>query len=228
MSMRRRAWQDAAVSAIALVLLLLWDGSGGDLWLIRLYGSAQGFALREHWLTSTLLHQGGRLLGWAALAALLVNLWRPWSPRLSQGQRWRWVGVTLLCLLLVPGLKQLSPTSCPWDLREFGGLAEHVSHWRFGVADGGPGHCFPSGHATAAFAFLSGYFMLRRDYPRAARLWLAAVLAAGIAFGWGQMARGAHYASHTLWTAWLCWTLCALLTPMSTSPAATPPSGVSA
>jgi membrane-associated PAP2 superfamily phosphatase len=34
-----------------------------------------------------------------------------------------------------------------------------------------------------------------------------AVVALGIAYGIGQMLRGAHYPSHTMWTAWICWAL---------------------
>ena len=43
-------------------------------------------------------------------------------------------------------------------------------------------------------------------YPPA---WLALVLATGFAFGTAQLLRGAHYPSHTLWSAWLCWAICA-------------------
>jgi membrane-associated PAP2 superfamily phosphatase len=33
----------------------------------------------------------------------------------------------------------------------------------------------------------------------------------GAVFGWAQMVRGAHFPSHTMWSAWVCWVLCALL-----------------
>jgi membrane-associated PAP2 superfamily phosphatase len=102
-------------------------------------------------------------------------------------------------------LKQLSLTSCPWSLAEFGGSARHVSHWAWGVADGGEGRCFPAGHATAAFCFLPGYFALRAAAPVAARRWLLAVLGAGAVLGVVQVMRGAHFASHSLWTGWFCW-----------------------
>ena len=49
---------------------------------------------------------------------------------------------------VIPLLKARSLTSCPWDLIEFGGKAQYVSHWLRGVTDGGPGRCFPSGHAS--------------------------------------------------------------------------------
>lgn len=27
----------------------------------------------------------------------------------------------------------------------------------------------------------------------------------GVVYGVGQMLRGAHYPSHTMWTGWICW-----------------------
>lgn len=199
--------RDIAITLGAFLLLVAWDASGADLWLERFYGGAQGFPLREHWFTARVLHDGGRLLAGAVVAALVLNIWRPWTPRLPRAGRVAWLAVTVVGLAMIPLLKKNSLTSCPWDLDEFGGVAHWVSHWTFGAADGGAGHCFPSGHATAAVAFFGGWFALREPHPRLARAWLAGVLVLGLLFGWGQLARGAHFASHTLWSAWLCWTL---------------------
>jgi membrane-associated PAP2 superfamily phosphatase len=63
---------------------------------------------------------------------------------------------------------------------------------------------------VAAFAFFGLHFFWRDFNPRKARLWLAAVLLLGAAYGTAQLVRGAHYPSHTLWSAWLCWTVSAL------------------
>lgn len=207
-----------AVTLVALAMLLAWDASGADLAVTRLFASASGFALRDSLWTATLLHDGGRLLAWGLLLALVVAAVRaPAGPsRLgtataapSRAERWRWLGVMLGCAVLVPLLKRVSTTSCPWDLAEFGGTARYVSHWALGQLDGGPGHCFPSGHAVAAFAFFGLYFQWREHNPRRARLWLALVLGAGLLFGAAQLARGAHHTSHTLWSAWLCWAVSA-------------------
>ena len=215
---RRTPWRgDLLVTGSVLVCLLAWDALGADLAVSRLFADSHGFAWRDRWLTSSLLHEGGRIAAWGLFALLLVNIWRPLIQGPSKIERVRWVLVTLACVIAVPTLKRLTATSCPWDLAEFGGVASYVSHWRFGVPDGGPGHCFPSGHAVSAFAFFSGWFVLRRHQPRAARWWLAAVLAAGLLFGIAQLVRGAHYVSHTLWTGWLCW-----LISMLTAPRATP------
>ena len=206
----RGLWRgDLLVTGLAWLALMAWDFSGLDLAAARWFGNAQGFAWRDAWWASTLLHDGGRLAAWALLAALVVGTLRAASAaEPARGERWRWLGVVLLCVLLVPAVKRFSRTSCPWDLAEFGGVARYVSHWQFGIADGGAGHCFPSGHAVAAFGFFGLYFLWRSHSAAKAHTWLAVVLAAGLLFGSAQLARGAHYASHTLWSAWLCWVLC--------------------
>lgn len=203
-----RARRDAIALGLALLALLAWDQSGFDRPLAQLYGNAAGFAWRDHWLTAGLMHEGVRRAVWVVFAGLLLWTFRPGPLMRTVPVRERvwWLAVTLGCAMLIPLLKRASATSCPWSLAEFGGgLATYVSHWALGVRDGGPGGCFPSGHASSAFAFLAGWFVWRDRAPRLARLWLGLVLVVGLAAGWSQMMRGAHYASHTLWTAWICW-----------------------
>jgi membrane-associated PAP2 superfamily phosphatase len=135
-------------------------------------------------------------------------LWWPTGilRRLNRRERLQWLASMVLSLLFVSALKYSSHSSCPWDLAEFGGAANYLPHWAgLGRADGGPGRCFPAGHASAAFAFFGGYFVLRRDSPVRAGQCLVAVAGAGLALGLAQQLRGAHFMSHTLWTAWLCW-----------------------
>jgi membrane-associated PAP2 superfamily phosphatase len=205
---RHTALRDGLWVGAALVLLLAWDVSGLDLPLARLYGSVEGFAWRDHWLTGGVLHGGARGLAWVVFGVLLLGLWwpLPFVRDLSKRERIWWLATMLLCVALIPLLKRSSWTSCPWSLVEFGGAAaQYVPHWVLGQRDGGPGGCFPSGHASTAFAFLAGWFALREYRPRAARLWLMVTVTAGLALGWVQMMRGAHYLSHSLWTAWVCW-----------------------
>lgn len=204
-------WRDdAAPLLMALLALMAWDALGLDLPLARAFGSAQGFAWREHWLTSSVMHGGVRNAAWVLFAALVVGIRfpLPMLRTLSRRERWWWLGTTLLCIALIPLLKRASWTSCPWSLAEFGGgSARYVPHWLLGQRDGGPGGCFPSGHASTAFGFLAGWYVLRRTAPGLARAWLVATVASGLTLGWVQMMRGAHYASHTLWTAWICWAI---------------------
>lgn len=204
--------RDLAVTLVGLALLLGWDASRLDLRVDSAFGTALGFAWRDHWLTAGILHEGGRRLAALVLAALALNAVRPpaaTAQRLPRADRLWWLATSAACLALPALLKPLSLSSCPWDLQVFGGHAAWVSHWTWGVVDGGPGHCFPSGHAAAAFGFLPGWFVLRARAPRLARVWLAVVIVLGAAYGGAQLVRGAHHPSHSGWTAWLCWTLAA-------------------
>jgi membrane-associated PAP2 superfamily phosphatase len=191
----------------ALALLLAWDAGGADLALARWAADGRGFAWHDSWAAAVLLHDWMRRAAFAAGAWLVAGIWWPTGVlrRVPRPARIRWVASLLLGVALINLLKHASRTSCPWDLAEFGGNAFYVSHWAWGVLDGGPGHCFPAGHASAAFAFIGGYFALRPVSPRAAMAWLACAMAAGFVLGLAQQLRGAHFMSHTLWTAWLCW-----------------------
>jgi len=200
----RRLW---ALTLLFFVLLVLWDATGFDLPLARWSGSPQGFALRQQPLFVLLSHELPRMAGAALLLALLVGVFKPWGflCRLAPGERWQlWLSIAGGALAITV-LKRLNHTSCPWDLAEFGGVARYVSHWLWGVRDEGGGHCFPAGHASTAFAYLAGWFVLRHGAPRVAGRWLLAALLAGMLLGLAQQMRGAHYMSHTLWTAWICW-----------------------
>lgn len=201
--------RDFAWCVAIWVVVLMVDFTGIDFMLTALYGAPNGFTWRDHWLTSDVAHRGGRVLSWLLFGAVVMALWKPWpaAARVSQRTRVWWLACTVLCLILIPMLKHFSLTSCPWDLREFGGSAKWVSHWAWGVADGGPGRCFPSGHASGAFGFVAGYFALRDAAPRHARAWLIVLLLLGAIFSWAQLMRGAHHFSHALWTAAICWTV---------------------
>lgn len=206
-----------AVLALCLLGVLAWDASGLDLAVTRLFAREGRFVWKDAWVTRDLIHGAGRWLAWAVFVALAVDAVRS-GPRAdprslpSRGQRVYWVLVILASLVLVPGLKRWSVTSCPWDLAEFGGQAQYLSHWSqwwvwngaASAGDGGPGRCFPSGHASVAFGFVGVYFLWRDHSAARARAALAVVVLMGAVFGVGQMARGAHHLSHVLWSAWLC------------------------
>jgi membrane-associated PAP2 superfamily phosphatase len=198
-------------TALALVALLAWDATGLDMAMAQWFGGPAGFPLRQHWLFSAVLHEGGRFLSWGVALWLCAGVWLPtgWLRRIQLSRRVQLALTTLLAVLVVSGLKAFSPTSCPWDLAAFGRSARYLSHWALG-SDGGSGHCFPAGHASVGFAFVGGYFAFRRRAPALACGWLTGALLAGLMLGLAQQVRGAHFMSHTLWTGWLCW-LTALL-----------------
>ncbi|MDF3822776.1 phosphatase PAP2 family protein [Leptospira sp. 96542] len=205
----------ASATLLGLLLVLAWDALNHryrlDARLADPLVSAGHFTLHDHWLLTTVLHDGARWLNGVLLLALLLMVWQPLGPlrQLGRAQRLRLWLVVASGMLLVSSLKRFSGSSCPWDLVSVGtGPQATLSHWQTlfsDLSDGGPGHCFPAGHASAGFAWVALYAALRPHAPRAARLALAAALLAGCALGAAQQLRGAHYMSHTLWTAWLCW-----------------------
>lgn len=192
----------------ALACVVAWDAAGQDLAAAHLFGSSAGFPLRDHWLLVQVLHEGARYLAWLLALLLTLGVWWPRGVlrQLDMAGRLQVAASALLALAVVSVVKNLSTTSCPWDLAQFGGVARYASHWALGTLDGGSGRCFPAGHASAGFAFIGGYFALRRSAPGAARWWLGLAIAAGFVLGGAQQMRGAHFMSHTLWTGWLCWT----------------------
>lgn len=197
-----------AVTALIIAALLLFDASGLDMPLARLFGDAGGFPLKNDWWLEAVFHKGGRLLAWAFGLWLCLGVWWPVGVlrRLDSAARARLAVTTLLALLAVSSLKAASPISCPWDLAAFGRLAPHVSHWHWPAGgDGGSGRCFPAGHASSGFAFVGGFFAFRRIAPQIAWRWLGASVAAGLLLGLAQQVRGAHFMSHTLWTGAICW-----------------------
>jgi membrane-associated PAP2 superfamily phosphatase len=216
--------------AVALILTLLWERSGLDVEVMQFIGTHAGFPLQHAWWLERVLHQSVRQAASAAFAALWI--WALWSARTLRLPRRDRVAVAVLVslsLLAVNLIKNASLTSCPWDWRMFGGVAEPVAHWRWGVADGGPGRCFPGGHASSAFGFIALCLPWLAPPSGASRRtavgfrWLAVVMLAGLVAGTVQTLRGAHPPSHTLWTLLICggvsmvgWRL---LQPWLTSPA---------
>lgn len=146
-----------------------------------------------HWLNA-IGHVG---LKWTMVAFWAVCLaWRP----LRRGAIYMVIAAVAVTLL-----KQASAHSCPWDLAEYGGTAAWFPLLGEMPADPGPGRCLPAGHPVTGFMLFGLYFALRPTRPAAARAALVAACVIGVAAGAVQVARGAHFASHVLWTAWTAW-----------------------
>lgn len=110
-----------------------------------------------------------------------------WGGALRRGA----LHMALIAAVIV-ALKHYSPVSCPWNLPEYGGASPDA------------GRCSPAAHPITGFA-LFGLVLALSAKPRAARYALAAALLIGAAAGAVQVARGAHFPSHVLWTAWIAW-----------------------
>lgn len=205
----------AAVLLFAALLAGLLQYAGGDLWLAdRIYRWQGGqWALRDTWFFSTVLHRGGHHLSVVAWLAV-VAAWAASGRWKIVPAHWRrplgYLAVTVLASTLLVGLiKRCSGVDCPWDLLRYGGTHAYLAP--FSPASlGQPGACFPAGHASAGYAWVAAGFALAAN-PRRARLAWALAIAAGLVFGISQQIRGAHFLSHDIWTAALCWLVAARL-----------------
>lgn len=207
----RSPWLLGTTALLAFVLL--WDASGLDLQVMQFWGTTQGFPLKgQPWL-SHILHQRGQQAAMVVYLLMWLTVWLPWGPwrALTRRERMAAALAVTASVLTVSVLKHFSLTSCPWDLRLFGGSADYVSHWAWGQSDNGGGKCFPGGHASSAFGFLalSVPFLVsgQAHLQRHGRRLLVGIAVVGLVFGITQTVRGAHYPSHTFWTAWICWTV---------------------
>lgn len=220
---------------LPLVAVLLWDISGLDRTVIAWYGSAQGFYWKDNYWLTEIFHVGARRICVALALYCIVAIWLPlgWWRQASQRQR-VWLACNVwLCAVGIAALKSASLTSCPWDLAEFGAKGLYVWHFasQLGIdaslgagisADGGPGRCFPSGHASSFFSFLPAFWLITIYNARRAKRLLAVFCIAGLALSWVQVMRGAHYPSHLLWTMWLCWAAGTITAPLlRTAPSTT-------
>jgi len=197
--------------AVAALLALLWELSGLDRVVMQSIGTSAGFPLQHAWWLERVLHEGWRQAATLLFLGLWVwALWPVHAPAVSRRERVAMMLLVSLSLLAVNLIKNNSLTSCPWDWRMFGGAADPLAHWRWGVADGGPGRCFPGGHASSAFGFIALCLPwlappagMRRRATAGFR-WLGGVMVAGLLAGAVQTLRGAHPPSHTLWTLLIC------------------------
>jgi len=145
------------------------------------------------------------------LVAFSIQRWPNWRPQWARHRSAFWSAVAGMAVgpLIVVTLKGMNAYQCPWNLREFGGGADFSSGWF--VAASQAGYCFPGGHAASGFSLIALYFLACHiDEPRRARWLLALVLLIGSSFSLIRMAQGAHFLSHNLWAAAICWFVAAL------------------
>lgn len=207
----RQPTQWIVLGVLCLSLFTLaWDASGLDLLVMHEFADTSGFIWRHHPVFQTVLHDWAKNVAWGVyVLTIMLTVW-PAGPlkRLTVRQRFEAVTGVLLALMAISVFKNLSHTSCPWDLHRFGGVAQYVSHWSWADLDGGPGRCFPGGHASGGFAFIAlawPWFSLQQPVDWQRGLWVVFFsLAVGSLFGAVQTVRGAHYPSHTLWTLLIC------------------------
>ncbi|WP_437883509.1 phosphatase PAP2 family protein [Pseudomonas sp. LRF_L74] len=198
--------------ALAALLLIIepthLDFALADLFYVR----GQGFIGRRNDFLEDILHDRAKqmtmLIGLIALGGYLLSLLptrlRPLRKRLG----YLVLAMTLSTGFVVP-LKKITRMQCPWSLEQYGGV-EHFSPLLGPRAEPVKtiGNCWPGGHASSGFALIALFFFWRDNHSGRAKGALVAALALGSLFSVVRMAQGAHFLSHNVWTALICWLVC--------------------
>ena len=213
--------QNSASRFYLLHLVIPLVAAGLVLWVIYLLGIderitrlffdpvTQQFPLRNHWFLEVVMHRWAKyavvILGVAVLAAYLLSF------RIAALASLRRV---LLFLVLAMGLssgtvsylKSVSHKQCPYDLKMYGGYAPYTALFEKTPQGVKPGRCWPGGHSSAGFCLMAFYFAgLHLRNKRLASWGLYGGFGLGFVLGMGRVLQGAHFLSHHIWTALICW-----------------------
>jgi membrane-associated PAP2 superfamily phosphatase len=205
--------QTLVLVGAAVTLCALFGDGRFDLAIARWFfdDARQLFPLANHWLLKNVLHDAARTASAAAALALLgmaaaVCATPPATRLHAYRQELMFAAVASFAAAAIVGaLKHFSAHACPWDLVSFGGAAPY--HPLLSAPGGAPSvhGCFPAAHPLSGYAWLAAGFSVYPLAPRLARLWWNIAFALGTLFGAVQIARGAHFPSHVLWSAWVVW-----------------------
>lgn len=175
-------------------IVLLFEAASLDLWTQDWFfdfSASRWLVARHAFLPKLIFYNAPKaaLILFGAYLLAVVAGWiapRNWTRRESV--------YLLACLAAVPIAvalgKKFTGVCCPWELARYGGPHDHRSLLE-AIRAGLHCQCYPAGHASGGFALLGLAFAGKN---RSAALGLAA----GWTMGLYQMARGAHFLSHTL------------------------------
>jgi membrane-associated PAP2 superfamily phosphatase len=192
-------------SGLTLLGFIIIRSLALDEQLAALFYKDGDWPLKENWWLSQILHNLGRKL----VLSVYLGLFIYWLINALRGRAPKGIGYVLfsvaLCVSSVNLAKTLLHFPCPWDATQDQGLLMPY-HWQANSHG-----CFPSGHASGGFAWLCLYYLAYAHFPRQRILGLGTALVLGLGFGIGQQIRGAHFLSHDLICAYLCWIVATLV-----------------
>ncbi len=158
-----------------------------------------------------LFYTGPKALIWLlGLCVIAAAVFYKKLPRLPLNRRD--LIIVFATLATAPSLvalgKATTNTFTPSQIRRYGGAVPYVKvieHYPPGDRPTNRGRGFPAGHASGGFALfaLAGLASTRRGRA----VGIAIGLTVGSVMGAYQMFKGAHYISHTLVTAFICWVI---------------------
>ncbi|NOT80153.1 MAG: phosphatase PAP2 family protein [Bacteriovoracaceae bacterium] len=182
-----------------LFLMIFARNSGLDIKLANLFFKPElKWIYRDHFFFEDILHKKGVWLTILIFLWLIFKVFVSYFHAKKKDLEYYFLVLisSILSVLFVATLKNYSTLSCPWNLQNFGGAQPATSLINIFSANVPKGHCFPSGHASGGYCFLSLYFIyfLLTGHRIYKKLFLGLFL--GFVFGLTQQIRGAHFLSH--------------------------------
>lgn len=211
--MWRHEWRLGLLPVVVAMAAAWWlQISNWDISWLRLFWDepSQSWPYRDHWLASGVLHTGGQqLVQWLGIVLLLVWVGLGWRLTEALRRTLTYVVVASICSsLLIAGLKEVTHLPCAWEVTVFGGNVPHLTMLDMFNPAWPKGSCFPAGHASGGYIWLSLFFAVRAYTGRVQYWALLPGMLLGLVFGFTQQIRGAHFPSHDLVTFALCWLVC--------------------
>jgi len=199
-----------ALAISACLILIIGQFTNIDLMIEDYYydEALKTFPWKETWFTDDLMHgsvknviiKSGYLL---ILVVLFDALFRFKKINPFVRVRLRFVALaSVLVPFVIRAIKQFSVLHCPWNIDRYGGNSLFLR-----LLDSVPpgmdaGHCFPAAHATVGLWLAALCVFWLPGKPKLATVVFFAGLSVGLALGWVQQMRGAHFLFHTLWASW--------------------------
>jgi len=208
---RSLRWALLALAASAGLILWIGQFTNIDLHLADMAfdRTRKVFPLQHAWFAEQFNHVIMKaVMTCLAVVAVAVAAWDAWRPHLDWSPSRR-LGLRVLGLsaitvpLVISLLKRASSSHCPWDVDRYGGSEPYVRLLELMPSGISAGHCLPGGHASSVLWLIA---LAAFWWPTQRRKAIAvAVLTMGFALsvGYVQQLRGAHFLTHTLWSAWI-------------------------
>lgn len=162
---------------------------------------------KDSWIAENFFHKGGRAVSiFLALMLLVLVVLSYCHSALSPHKKplLYFFVATAGGSLLVSAFKSALAVSCPWEFERYGGDLLYTGVVEQLFLRNGEG-CFPAGHASAGYAWVSCYFFGLYYHSKWRWPGLVIPLIAGLVLGLVQQIRGAHFISHDLWSLAVCW-----------------------
>lgn len=211
--MTNRLFLRCLLALLCGAAVLFWIGryTNTDLYLADAMFdfSTNSFPWREQWFTANFMHHTMKALmfgiGMVPVVALIADsLFRRTliEERIRRGL-WVVVAASVLIPVTISLIKSTSMHHCPWSLVRYGGFAPYLRILDSLPAGVTAGYCFPAGHASSGLWIASVAAFWLPEKPTRAIAAFGAGLIPGLCLGWSQQMRGAHFLTHTLWSAWI-------------------------